>query len=276
MLSALLAYFGNLEMILNADAGTLMAIEGMSTDLANDIAQAQDYLEISEKYYRQLNQTDIYVVSRFDPEYPQRLFELHDPPSLLFYRGKLPNEASKMAALIGTDNPTIEGIELTTTIAKQFAQNEVTLVSSIGNGIAAAGHLGIKSSNGRSYGILDSGLEQIYPEENRPLAIDIVNGGALLTEHPPDKIFEVKAYQTSNRIIAAMSQGVVLTEFYKDSAIVIDLLECCMQIGKLVFILIDPKFGALSDQEAINKAVQLGAIPMVGLEKIDDIIKALV
>ena len=275
-MSALLAYFGNLEMILNADAGTLMAIEGMTADLANDISQAQDYLEISEKYHTQLNQTDIYVLSRFDKDYPQRLFELNDPPSLLYYRGTLPQEEAKMAALIGTDNPTNEGIELTTTVAKELAQKKVTLVGSIAQGIASASHLGIKAAGGISYGILDSGFEHIYPEENRPLAIDIVNGGALLTESPPDKKYELASYHKSNRIVAAMAQAVILTQFYKDSAITMDLLECCMQIGKLVFVIIDPKHGALSDQEALNKAVQFGAIPLVGLEKIDDIIKALV
>lgn len=276
MMSALLAHFGNLEMILNADAGTLMAIEGMSADLANDISQACDYLEISEKYHTQLNQTDIFVVSRFDKEYPQRLFELNDPPSLLYYRGSLPKEEAKMAALVGTENPTNEGIELTTTIAKELAANGVTLVGSIGTGIPAAGHLGIKSSHGLSYGILNSGLEQIHPEENRPLAIDILKGGGLLTEHPPDKKFELTSFHHSNRIIAGMSQAVIVTEFYLDSAVTVDLLECCMQIGKLVFVMIDPRHGALSDQEALNKAVQYGAIPLVGLEKIDDIIKALV
>ena len=68
----------------------------------------------------------------------------------------------------------------------------------------------------------------------------------------------------------------VVTELYKDSIETLDLLKCCSQIGKLAFILIDPRHGALTDQDGFEQAVTYGAIPMVGLDKVDDIIQSLV
>jgi predicted Rossmann fold nucleotide-binding protein DprA/Smf involved in DNA uptake len=86
----------------------------------------------------------------------------------------------------------------------------------------------------------------------------------------------VNGYIASNRIVAALSQAVVVTEFYESSVTTLDLLKCCSQIGKLAFILIDPRHGPLTDTASLNKAVGWGAIPFVGLEKIDDIVASLV
>jgi predicted Rossmann fold nucleotide-binding protein DprA/Smf involved in DNA uptake len=98
----------------------------------------------------------------------------------------------------------------------------------------------------------------------------------VLGEHAPHIKFVDDGYESSNRIIAALSQAVVVTEFYKDSETTLDLLNCCSQIGKLAFVMIDPKHGALTDEEGLRKASSYGAIPMVGLEKVQDIIDALV
>ena len=181
MMEALLNHFGGLDRIFNSGAGTLMSISGMTTKAANKIARASEFIKKANEYYEQLMAVDIKIISRFDNEYPERLFELNDPPSILYYRGKLFQKDAKVVAVTGSDNASQDGIELTTSLAKHLASKNVGIVSSIYNGIDTAGHLGVKPSNGVSYAVLDSGLENIYPEENRPLAVDIVQGGALVT-----------------------------------------------------------------------------------------------
>ncbi|MFQ5453986.1 MAG: DNA-processing protein DprA, partial [Candidatus Zixiibacteriota bacterium] len=136
--------------------------------------------------------------------------------------------------------------------------------------------IGTRAVNGKSFAILNSGFNNIYPEENKPLAIDIAKNGGLLSEYPPDKEYSPVRYKSSNRIIAGMAQAVIVTEFYNDSEVILDLLSCCSQIGKLTFIMIDPMHGALTDKDCFNKAVSFGAIPLVGLDKTDDIIQSLV
>ena len=102
-----------------------------------------------------------------------------------------------------------------------------------------------------------------------------MQNGGLLTEFTEDVEYENENNISSNRILAAISQAVIITEFYKDDPFVYDILDCCSQIGKMVFVLIDPRFN-LVDTESLNYAVKCGAVPLVGLDKLDDITKSLV
>lgn len=276
LLEVLLREYRSIERILQADAGSLMGIAGMTADVANRVADAKSQLSRAEKYYDELKQREIGVVSRFDDAYPERLFELNDPPTLLFFRGALPAKDGKLAALSGSEKATSEGIELTVELAKRFAEAGVQVVSSLSHGIDSATHLGVRAGNGNSFSVLNSGLDKIYPDDNRPLAIDIVKSGGLLSEYLPEAEFQSENYKATNRIIAALAQAVVVTEFYSDSLVTLDLLKCCGQIGKLAFVMIDPKHGALTDKDGLSAAVAQGAIPMVGWDKIDDIIQSLV
>ena len=276
MFGALLAHFGNLERIIRADSGSLMAIGGLSAEIANRIATATDKLDQAEEFYNQLIARDINVVSRFDDDYPQRLFELNDPPPLLYVRGLLPDNGTKAVTLAGGDNATNEGIELTVKLANKFAAEGILVVSSLNSGNDAAAHLGTKAERGRSFAVLESGFDHIHPTDNAPLAIDIAQTGGLVSEYAPDGEFAKNNFTESNRLMAGLAHAVVVTELYEDSARTLDLLDCCCQIGKLVFIMIDPKLGALSDQKSLDRAVANGAIPLIGLDKVDDIIKSLV
>lgn len=275
-MEALVTYFGNLDRIFNTDAGTLMGLSGMTTDIANKISNANRYLNQAREYYGKLKGRDIKITTRFDQDYPERLNELNDPPSLLYYRGKLFTERSKLVSIAGAEAPTEKGIELTTALAKKMSSAGVEILSSLNPGIDAAAHLGGKPLGGISHAVLDTGFDDIYPEENRPLAVDIVKSGSLITEYSPDEKYEPKNYKMSNRLIVAMSQAVVITEFYKDNKRVWDLLTSCSQVGKITFILINPEYGGLTDEDSLNHAVTCGAIPMVGLDKIEDIISSLV
>jgi len=276
LLDVLIRHYGNLERIFKADAGSLMAIGGMTAETANRIAKAGSHLSEAEAYYTRLLNHDTRIVTCFDDHYPQRLFELNDPPTILFYRGSLPYKDTRTVALAGGRNASSEGIELTVEVARRFAQANVQVVSSLSRGIDSAAHLGSRTGNGKSYAVLQSGLDNIYPEDSRPLAIDIVKNGGLLSESAPEEKFYEDSYKASNRVTAALSQAVVTTEFYHDSHVAMDLLKCCSQIGKLTFVMIDPKHGALVDKESFDQAVTYGAIPMVGLNKIDEIIQSLV
>ncbi|UCG61455.1 MAG: DNA-processing protein DprA [Candidatus Zixiibacteriota bacterium] len=276
LLEVLIRHYGSIDRILQADAGSLMGIGGMTTEIANRVADAKSHLSRADDYYSQLRQRDISIVSRFDDAYPDRLFELNDPPAVLYFRGTLPDTAGKLVALTGGEKASNEGIELTVEAARRFAEAGVKVIASLSRGVDAAAHLGSKSGNGNSYAVLNSGLDNVYPEDSRPLAIDIVKEGGLLSEYPPESKYQPDNFKSSNRIIAALAQAVVVTECYRESTVTLDLLKCCGQIGKLAFVMIDPRHGALADTDSLNAAVTHGAIPMVGLDKTDDIVQSLV
>lgn len=276
LFEALLDHFGNLERIMRADSGKLMTIDGMDSETANDITNSRSYFERAQEYLKSLERREIGIVTRFDSQYPNLLFELNDPPALLYFRGRLPDNNSKRVALVGAENSSSEGLELTSELSRRFAAREVQIISSLRKGIDAAAHLGGQNGKSHSLCVLDSGLDNVYPKEHLPLAIDIVQNGGLLTEYPPESDFSTRNYKASNRIIVGLSQAVVVTEVYKDSKSTLDILKCCSELGKLTFLMVDPKHSALADKASFDQAVSYGAIPMVGIQKVDDIVQSLV
>ena len=272
----LLHHYGNLDRILNTDSGTLMAIENMTAEIANSITSCKDYLDDAENYLTVLKQREIKFESRFSDNYINHLLEINDPPSMLYYRGYFPKNRHKAVSICGAENATSEGMQFTVEVVKEFVNKKVQIVSSLRRGIDSSVHLACKNSHSNSFAILDSGFDNIQPEDNISLAIDIVKQGGLITEYVPETEFQFNNIFHSNRIIAGISQAVVITEIYSDSDSTLDLLKCCGEIGKMVFILIDPKAGAKTDETSLNKAVLCGAIPLVGLDKIDDIVKSMV
>jgi len=276
MMDVLLRRFGAPEMICRAGNAALESIEGLSPDMATAITACVENTAAAEEYLEQLSNRDIEIRSCLEPTYPSNLFELNDPPSLLYFRGRLPDRSARTVALCGTRVPGQEGIELTTRLAKMMASAGVQVVSGLDGGIAAAAHLGARAAEGTSFAISSLGFDDVALAEQMPLAIDIVRVGGIIGELAPDDSPGEEPFRAANRIIAAMAQAVVVTEFYPESAHTLDLLDCCRQIGKLTFIMIDDRWGALTDETSLARAVEGGAIPMVGWDKVHDIIKSLV
>ncbi len=272
----LINIFRSLDEILLTEESELAEIEGISAESARRISKVDSHMEKAAGYFKELAQKNIRIVTRFDDDYPSHLLEINDPPPLLYNRGKMPEVNSKIISLIGTEEATQPGIALTTKIAKLLVSKNIQVISSLKPGIDSAVHVSCKAEGGHSFAIIDKGADNIKGEVEVPVAIDIVQTGGIISEYPPDVPFHERNFKQSNRLIAGISQAVIVTEFYEDSRHVHDILEFSHQIGKLSLILIDPEHGVLSDEKCLALAVQHGAIVFTGLEKIDDIIKALV
>ncbi|MDD3731357.1 MAG: DNA-processing protein DprA [candidate division Zixibacteria bacterium] len=269
-------YFNQIEDLLSAGTATLMKIDGMTRETADNIARTARHLEAAENYIAELKKRDIHIITRFDSEYSPLLFELNNPPSVLYVRGHLPDINRKTVALVGASEPTNEGIEMTTRLARIFTDKKVQVISSLSGGIDYAAHLGCKTSGGISFAVIDAGFDSLTVDDSMPVAIDIVQKGGLISEYPPEEKPAQDNYLETNRILVGLSQAVVVTELYHDSLYTLDLLKFCSMIGKLAFLPIDPELGAFADETSLNLAVEYGVIPMVGYDKVDDIIKALV
>jgi DNA processing protein len=272
----LLGRYGDTEKILKADRHSLMSIDGMTESLAESIGAAADRLGDAASYVNDLKSRDINAYSRFDPEYSELLFELNDPPPVLYVRGRLPEHGKKTVTLIGTSSPREHGIQLTTTLVQRFAEADVQVVSTLRGGIDAAAHLGARAASGKSFAVIDRGFDRIVEPEHVPLAIDIAAEGGVISEYRPDREADATTLVESNRLVVGLSHAVVVTEVYGDSPNTLDLLSFCRMIGKLTFFMIDPAKGAHADERSLARAMECGAIPMQGYEKVNDIINALV
>jgi len=154
----------------------------------------------------------------------------------------------------GSSRATDNGIRLAVELARRLTEAGVQVVATLQSGTGASVHLGGKAGKGATFAVLDSGLDHIQPSENLPGAIDIAQEGGVFGEYPPDVEHAADNYIQTNRLLAAISQAVIITEVYQDSQVTLDLLNCCSQIGKLVFLMVDPGPGALVDETSLDQA----------------------
>jgi DNA processing protein len=145
--------------------------------------------------------------------YPPLLRELHDPPCLLYYMGRLPDQGKPLAAIVGTRKPTGAGSAQSYTLAKALALAGITVVSGLALGIDAMAHRGCVDAEKATVAVLGSGLAYIYPSQNRGLARRILqNGGALVSEYGPLTHPERWTFPARNRIIAGLSRATIVVE----------------------------------------------------------------
>lgn len=273
----LLQRFADPNALFTASEEALLAVSGVTKAAAQKVKRAKNYLEQAQEYLRSLHERKIAVSTRFDEAYGHRLFELNDPPPLLYWMGEFPDPDSRAVTLVGTDEgATAEGIAWTTTLARAFAAEGIQAVSSLRGGNDAAVHLGSRAGGGKSFAVVDGGFDSLDPVEQMPLAVDIAHQGGLVSEFPMEAPAAVENMPACNRLMAGFGQAVVISEIYHSSARLHDLLEFCGLIGKMAIVTVDPVNGPLADKESLDAAVKHGAVILQGPNQIRDIIRSLV
>jgi len=152
-------------------------------------------------------------VSWTNQGYPPLLREMYDPPSVIFYKGLLPNQEKSLLGMVGTRKPSPEGASWAYKTACDAGKAGISVVSGLALGIDAISHRGNLSGGVPGYAVLGSGLDEIYPSLNRPLAKKILDsGGALISEYPPGVRPSKWSFPARNRIISALSRSVLVVE----------------------------------------------------------------
>ena len=147
-------------------------------------------------------------------EWPAILNELgpHEPPRRLYADGEPLDPAAPAVAVVGTRRPTAAGVEAATRIARGLAEGGITVVSGLAIGIDATAHRAAIEAGGRTIAVLGAGLDVRYPARNARLKQKIATTGTLLTEYPDGTQPQRWHFPMRNRIIAGLSQGVVVVE----------------------------------------------------------------
>lgn len=148
-----------------------------------------------------------------DKLFERCLNQLADPPKSLYYIGKIPPPHSPSVAIVGTRKPTPYGEEMAFRLARDLAQQGVVIYSGLAIGTDGAAHRGALEGGGVTVAVLAGGLDQVYPLRHRKLAQQIVeSGGALISEYPPGIPCYQNQFVARNRIVAALADGVIITE----------------------------------------------------------------
>jgi DNA processing protein len=209
-LQALLNAFGDLETAWNASLFDL-AGAGLSPKLAQRVTQMRASVNLDE-FVTQAEAAGIRILTWQDDEYPAHLKEIDQPPPVLYLRGEITAEDSWSVAIVGTRAVTPYGRQVTEELATVLAHNGVTIVSGLARGVDAVAHGAAIKAGGRTLAVLGSGVDKIYPPENRSMAEKICSHGAVLSDYAPGTPPESANFPPRNRIISGLSMAVVVVE----------------------------------------------------------------
>ena len=160
-----------------------------------------------------LKEREIKFTAFCEKDYPQKLKDISDPPPGLFYKGNLSNlNTLKHVAIVGTRSATNYGIGISKKISSLLSEKNIVVVSGLASGIDTSAHLGAVKS-GKTTAVVGTGVDYVFPSENKQLASEIISkGGLIVSEYPPDTPAVPWNFPQRNRIISALSNAVVVIE----------------------------------------------------------------
>lgn len=191
--------------------------------------------------------------------YPIGLRDLEDPPPV-WIAGTVP--ALPAVAVVGTRRCTRYGLDLAEAFGGVIAGAGWTTVSGLARGIDAAAHRGCLRLSGGAVAVLGSGIDVCYPRENQPIYDEILGtGGAILSEYPPGTPPDRWRFPARNRLIAAISQAVVVVEAAATGGALITA-RLAAEMGRPVFVVPGDVDREMS--EGCNRLIRDGAHPVLG------------
>ncbi|MBM2837552.1 MAG: dprA [Deltaproteobacteria bacterium] len=228
----LLSRFEDLERVFKASIPSLKEVEGIGDRLATEIRSfgrwedAEEELAKAERY-------GAAIVTMVDSMYPKNLLNIYDPPPYLYVKGQL-NGEERSIAVVGSRFASTYGKITTEGLSRDLAKNGLTVVSGMARGIDTAAHKGAMAAGGRTVAVLGSGIDVVYPPENRKLYEEICRHGAVVSELPMGTEPLSENFPARNRIISGISLGVVIVEASLRSGSLITA-SCAAEQGRDVF-----------------------------------------
>jgi DNA processing protein len=252
----LLNAFGDAEDAWRATYADLIAakLDGKSADALIATRRALDL----DAELERLEASGVRAFTWADEDYPERLREVDDSPPVLYAMGELVEADNWAVGVVGTRRPTSYGREAAAHLSTGLAQAGVTVVSGLAVGIDTVAHYSALEAGGRTIAVLGSGLDVIYPNENRRLVRRILDDskGAVLSEFPLGTQPDAMNFPSRNRIISGLSLGVLVVEAGAKSGALITSAFALDQ-GREVFAVPGPITSKMS--EGPNNLLKSGA-----------------
>ncbi len=259
----LMAHFGTAAEIFRQPASALSRVEGIGSRLARAIRNWEE-LEYREEF-RLIGKLGLEVLTIFDPEYPENLKEIYDPPAVLYQMGSLVPEDKPALAVVGSRRASHYGLQAARKLASQIVARGFTVVSGLARGIDTEAHRGALAGGGRTIAVLGSGLGNIYPAENRGLAEEIAGSGAVISEFPVRAVPDRQNFPLRNRVVSGLSLGTVVVEAAERSGALITA-RLAMEQGRVVMA-VPGRIDSYSAQGA-NALIRDGAKMVSGIDDI--------
>ncbi len=264
----LLHAFGSAESIWNASSEDLELI--LKPVLTSKFEAFRKEFDI-EKSEKNLVKKKINYICSFEDEYPKSLKEIKNPPIILYSKGKVSfNSEHKFLAVVGTRRVTSYGRNVTEMFAGDLASQGLIIISGLAIGVDSLAHTACLDAGGITVAVLGNGVDICYPRENQKIYDRIIDlGGMIISEYPPGTQPSVGSFPARNRIVAGLSDGILVTEGAQDSGSLITA-NFGLEFDRKVFAVPGPVTSSLS--AAPLKLIKKGAKLVVTPE---DVIKEL-
>lgn len=209
-----------------------------------------------EKWENLLNKRNVNFLSIEDTAFPKRLRAIYDCPYGIFYKGTLPDDELRTAAIVGARRCSAYGKAAAEELAYELTNAGFVIVSGMARGIDGISHRKTISSGGKTIAVLGSGIDVCYPKENRDLFNDIPNNGCVLSEYAPGTEALAQFFPQRNRIISALSDMTIVVEAREKSGSLITA-DLALEQGKDVYAIPGRIFDPMS--AGCNKLIAEGA-----------------
>ncbi len=266
----LIAHFHSPADVLRASARELIRVPGIEKKLASNIVHNRGGGKFADEQLKRVNRVGARIITIWDTEYPELLRKTYDPPAFLFVLGKFSPCDKHSLALVGTRTPSLYGQLIAESMARDFAQLGITVISGLARGIDTEAHTATLKAKGRTIAVIGSGLDVPYPPENRRLQEMIANQGAVVSEFPMGAKPDATNFPRRNRIISGLSLGTIVVESGEDGGAMITASTALDQ-NREVFAI--P--GNITEKRSAgpNKLIREGRAKLV--QRIEDILEEL-
>lgn len=239
----LLQEYGNPKKIYNLTESELLKVRGIGKELAKKILD-KNIKEQIYKHIKYMQKYKIDIININDKKYPQILKQIYDPPISLYIKGNVEILNGKNIAIVGCRNSSKYGEEAAKYFAYNLSTKGINIISGLARGIdtyAHIGNLGAMMHNdndicGKTIAVVGTGIDIIYPKENKYLEEKIIkSGGCIISEYPLGTKPEKFNFPARNRIISGLSKGVLVIEARAKSGTLITI-DFALQQGRDVYV----------------------------------------
>src|SRR6267142_1016007 len=207
----LVDHFGGVENVFRASLTELEAC-GLQAVSAQSIGTGKS-MEMAQEEMIRATSAGAHILTLDDPEYPPNLKQIYDPPLALYVRGEIGVLSQPGIGVVGTRHPTPYGIGMAERLSMDLSVRGLVIISGMARGIDTCAHRGVINAKGRTVAVFGTGVDVIYPKENKKLSENILAmGGALISEFAIGTFAAPQNFPIRNRIISGLSIGVLVVE----------------------------------------------------------------
>jgi DNA processing protein len=230
----LIERFNTPAAVFEASRKQLLEVGSVQQRQVAGLADRQGLAELARQELERLKRFGGTPICFTDDLYPKRLKQLPDPPPVIYVKGNLELLDAPGIAIVGSRAATAYGRRVSRSLAQDLAKQSVSVISGLALGIDTESHQGALDGDGDTVAVLGCGLDIAYPKLNRSLLQSICDRGLVVTEYPLGTRPEGFRFPARNRIIAALSEGIVVVEAAKKSGSLITA-QIGLDLGREIF-----------------------------------------